>query len=153
MMRALLLSLLAALALSSAGAAGPLPDRFDPGRDAAADVATALALARQEGKRVLVDVGGEWCTWCHVLDRFMAAHEDLRRLRDAHYVWLKVNWSPQNRNEGLLSRWPKIRGYPHFFVLDESGQVLHSQATSELEAGKDYDREKMRAFLLRHRRP
>jgi thioredoxin-related protein len=130
-----------------------LPDRFDPRRDAAADVAAAIAMAKTQGKRVLVDVGGEWCVWCHVLDRFMAANADVRQLRDEGYVWVKVNWSPENRNEQLLSRWPKIRSYPHLFVLDGAGQVLHSQPSAELEAGKDYDRERMIAFLRRHRRP
>ena len=50
------LALLATCAV--AGAAG-LPARFDPSRDAAADVAHAVALARAQGKRVIVDVGGE----------------------------------------------------------------------------------------------
>ena len=135
----LLIALFAALlvALSPAHAAERLPERFDPSRDAAADVAAAVAQAAQQGKRVLVDVGGEWCPWCRILDRFMAANEDVRRLRDAQYVWVKVNWSPQNRNEQLLSRWPKVQGYPHLFVLDETGKVLQSQASAELEAGKD----------------
>ena len=143
----------ASAALPSAWAAAPQqPDGFDPRRDAAADVAAAVALAAREGKRVLVEVGGKWCTWCHVLDGFFMAHDDVRRLRDEHYVWVKVNWSPQNRNEALLSRWPKIKGYPHLFVLDEAGRLIHSQGTSELEAGNDYDREKMLAFLRNHRR-
>jgi thiol:disulfide interchange protein len=151
--RRLLLVGAALAALSPAWAAPPQqPDGFDPGRDAAADVAAAVTLAAREEKRVLVEVGGKWCTWCHVLDRFFRAHDDVRRLRDEHYVWVSVNWSPQNRNEALLSRWPKITGYPHLFVLNEAGQLIHSQATSELEAGNDYDREKMLAFLRDHRR-
>lgn len=154
-MTRLLVALFAALlvAASPAGAAERLPERFDASRDAAADVAAAVAQAQQQGKRVLVDVGGEWCPWCHILDRFMAANEDVRRLRDEQYVWVKVNWSPQNRNEQLLSRWPKVKGYPHLFVLDETGKVLQSQASGELEAGKDYDREKVTAFLRRYQRP
>lgn len=141
------------LALSPAAAGEALPEKFDPRRDAAADVATAMTIAKAEGKRVLVDVGGEWCAWCHILDRFFAANEDLRRLRDTNYVWVKVNWSPRNRNEQLLARWPKVQGYPHFFVLEASGELVHSQRSSELESGKDYDRGKLAAFLQRHRRP
>ena len=37
-----------------------LPETFDPKRDPAADLAAALAKAKAEGKRVIVDVGGEW---------------------------------------------------------------------------------------------
>ena len=133
--------------LSVAASAQALPEKFDPARDAAADVATAVALAKAQGKRVLVDVGGQWCSWCHILDRFVAANADVRTLVDANYVWLKVNWSKENKNEALLSRWPAIRGYPHLFVLDAGGRLLHSQETDVLESGKDYDRAKFVAFL------
>jgi hypothetical protein len=50
----------------------------------------------------------------------------------------------------VLSRWPKATGYPHFYVLDAAGKVLASQASVELEAGKDYDEAKVLAFLRRH---
>jgi len=65
---------------------------------------------------------------------------------------LKVNYSPANKNEAVLSRWPKVKGYPHLFVLDEEGRLVHTQPTSELEAGKGYDRQKMLHFLRQYRR-
>jgi thioredoxin-related protein len=127
--------------------AADLPQKFDPARDAAADVAYATSLAREQGKRVIVDVGGEWCVWCHIMDRFIAANPDVRALIDTHYVWLKVNFSKENENAGLLGRWPKVEGYPHLFVLDAGGNVLHSQDTGELEAGKSYDKRKFLDML------
>lgn len=128
-----------------------LPAKFDPARDAAADVATAATAAKAQHKRVLVDVGGEWCPWCHILDRFVAANPDVKKLVDDNYVWVKVNWSPQNRNESVLSLWPKVKGYPHLFVLDDDARLLHSQDTDQLEAGHDYDKQKVLAFLRQHR--
>jgi len=139
----------AALALACGATAADLPDRFDPTRDAAADVARALERAKASGRRVLVDVGGEWCSWCHVMDAFFASDAEARALRDASYVWVKVNWSPQNRNEAVLSRWPKVKGYPHLFVLAADGTLLHSQDTGDLEAGRGYDRAAFIAFLRR----
>ena len=50
------------LLVGAAATAAGLADRFDPARDPAKDVAAAVAQARDEGKRVLVDVGGEWCS-------------------------------------------------------------------------------------------
>jgi thiol:disulfide interchange protein len=140
------------LPLARAAAEPSNGSRFDPARDAVADVDEAVAQARAQGKSVLVDVGGEWCAWCHILDRFIAARPEVRRMLDEHYVLVKVNWSPGNRNERLLSRWPKPSGYPHFYVLDGQGRLLASQATGELEAGRDYDERKMLAFLRRHAR-
>ena len=145
-----LLALLLALPFLQAQAQDTLPQKFDPHRDAAADVQRALALAQAQRKQVIVDVGGEWCAWCHILDRFIASHAEVKRVLDAHYVWVKVNYSPQNRNQAVLARWPRITGYPHLFVLDASGRLLASQASAELEAGKDYDEARVLAFLRRH---
>jgi thiol:disulfide interchange protein len=140
---------LALLTLAATARAAGLPDQFDPARDAAADVAQAVATASAEGKRVIVDVGGEWCSWCHILDRLIAGNADVNALVARNYVWVKVNFSKENRNEALLSRWPKIKGYPHLFVLDGNGELLHSQDTSVLEAGRGYDRARVVDFLNR----
>ena len=137
------------LAFVTASGAADLPSKFDPSRDAAADISRATSLASAQGKRVIVDVGGEWCAWCHIMDRFVAANPDVRAFLDAHFIWVKVNFSPQNRNEAVLSRWPHIEGYPHLFVLDATGKLLHSQNTGELEAGNGYDKRRFRAFLER----
>jgi thiol:disulfide interchange protein len=140
---------LVALALGPAWGFHVLPDKFDPARDASADVQQALMLAQAQRKLVLVDVGGEWCSWCHIFDRFVAARPDVARELAERYILVKVNYSPQNRNEGVLSRFPKPKGYPHFYVLDASGKILVSQASGELEAVKDYDEAKVLAFLRR----
>lgn len=127
-----------------------LPDKFDPSRDPSADLATAVATAKAQGKRVIVDVGGEWCSWCHVLDRFFASNPDAQTLREANYVWLKVNYSKQNRNAAFLARWPKVPGYPHLFVLSSDGVLIHSQDTEKLESGNGYDKAAVIGFLRRY---
>ena len=152
MHRRLLLSCLAALVVTPAWGFG-FPEKFEPGRDAMADVEQALGLAQAQGKLVFVDVGGEWCTWCHVFDRFVASRPEVRKTLEEKYVVVKVNYSPQNRNEKLLSRWPKAKGYPHFYILDGNGRVLVSQASGELEAGKDYDEAKVLALLRKQPAP
>jgi thiol:disulfide interchange protein len=146
--RRVVVTLLLLLGLAGVHAAD-LPASFDPARDGAADVAYALSLAKAQGKRVIVDVGGEWCTWCHVMDRFIAANDDVRGAIDAHYVWVKVNFSKQNENRALLARWPKVAGYPHLFVLDAGGILVLSQDTEALEAGRTYDKTRFLAFLAK----
>jgi len=140
---------LALCVVASVAIAQALPSKFDPRRDAIEDLAAATAIAKAEHKRVIVDVGGEWCSWCHILDRFIERNADVKEIVDRGYVWLKVNWSRENRNEALLSRWPKVAGYPHLFVLDSDGTLLHSQDTGALEAGKGYDKSKFVDFLTR----
>jgi thioredoxin-related protein len=149
MRRKLLVAGLAALLLARAWASHELPEKFDPVRDAVADVQRALDLAQAQRKLVLIDVGGEWCSWCHIFDRFVASHPEVKKVLDEHYVLVKVNYSPQQRNEQLLSRFPKAKGYPHFYVLDSAGGLIASQASAALEAGKDYDPAKVLQFLGR----
>ncbi len=60
---------------------------------------------------------------------------------------MKVNFSKENKNEKFLSKYPEIPGYPHIFVLDKNGKLLHSQNTGELESGSNHDKKKMMDFL------
>jgi thiol:disulfide interchange protein len=141
-------TVIARVASSQATKPASKPPIFDPTRDAAKDIEQAIEQAAKTGKRVLLDVGGNWCSWCYELERYFEAHKDLRALRDQNYVTVKVNWSPENQNEEVLSKYPKIPGYPHLFVLDKNGKLIHSQDTSELEDGrKSYNLEKFTAFL------
>ena len=121
--------------------------RFDPARDAAKDIREAVVEARRSGRRVLLDVGGEWCIWCRRLDTLFTAHRELAEYRDAHYVVVKLNWSKENKNDGVLYRYPAVSGYPHLFVLESDGSLVHSQETGALEKGKGHDPDKVMAFL------
>ena len=121
--------------------------KFDPSRDPASDVQTAIVTATKEKKRILLDVGGEWCSWCHRLDKFLHEQEDLHTFLSEHYVVVKVNYSKDNKNEKFLSQYPAIDGYPHFFVLESDGKFLLSQSTGDFESGKGYDHDRMLKFL------
>jgi thiol:disulfide interchange protein len=121
--------------------------RYDPKRDAVKDIQGALAEARRTGKRVLLEVGGDWCVWCHRMDRYVEENPKLLELRERKFITVKLNYSPENENKKVLSAYPEIPGYPHIFVLDTNGVLLHSQDTGELESGKSYDLERFIAFL------
>jgi len=122
---------------------------FDPKRDAATDIRAAVAEATASHRRILLDVGGQWCVWCKYFDVFMDQHPDLRSFRDAHFVVVKINYSEENKNTELLSKYPKVPGYPHFFVLDSDGKFLYSQDTSPLEEGRGYNADRVSDFLHR----
>jgi thiol:disulfide interchange protein len=144
-MKNILRTILAILLLAvtaSATSAG-----YDPKRDPAADVKAAVHAAQGSGKRILLDVGGEWCVWCHVFEDLVAGDKEVgARLRDG-FVVVKVNWSPENENTRFLSAYPPIPAYPHFFVLESNGTFLWSQSGGDLVKGTAYDRTKILAFL------
>jgi thiol:disulfide interchange protein len=122
-------------------------EKFDPARDPEADVRVAVVEAKRTGKRILLDVGGEWCIWCRRLDTLFMKNVDLAEQLHAGFVTVKVNYSKENKNEKFFSAFPKVPGYPHLFVLDENGKLLHSQDTGGLESGKGYDPAKIVAFM------
>jgi thioredoxin-related protein len=121
--------------------------KYDPKADPAVELQKAVAVARVAGKNILLDVGGEWCIWCHRLDSFFETNEDVSEFLIANYVPLKINMSKENQNKEFLSKFPAIEGYPHLFVLDSNGKLLHSQETGSLEEGKGYGLDKVLAFL------
>lgn len=121
--------------------------RFDPTRDPALDIQKAVVEAQRTDKRILLDVGGDWCSWCHKLDQFFENNQDVKDFMLQNYIVVKINFSKENRNEEVLSRYPKIPGYPHLFVLDMAGNLLHSQDTAQLESGDGHDRDKVFTFL------
>ena len=121
--------------------------KYDPKRDAAKDIDDAVVEAQRSGRRVLLEIGGEWCSWCHTMDRFFAEHDDLRAMRDRAFITLKVNMSPENENKAFLSKYPPIPGYPHIFILEGDGTLLHSEDTSLLEQGSTYNLATFMTFL------
>lgn len=120
---------------------------FDPAADPFEDLKVTIQEANNSNKRIILDVGGDWCVWCHRIDAFMNSSEEIKSLLEMNYLILKVNFSKENKNEKFLSQFPAIEGYPHFFVLEKDGVLLHSQNTGELEKDKDYSKEKFIAFL------
>lgn len=122
-------------------------NKYDPKRDPEKDIREAIAEAKQTGKRILLEVGGEWCSWCHIMDDYFEQNPTLLDFREKNFILVKINFSRENENKKVLSRYPTIPGYPHLFVLDTSGRLLHSQDTSRLESGRSYDLEKFFSFL------
>lgn len=149
MIRTAVLGFLLGLA---AVAQSPAEMKYDPKADPKADFQAALARASKEGRNVLMDVGGEWCSWCHRMDKYLTEHEELRTLLEKDYVVVKVNFSEENNNERFLAQYPAIDGYPHIFVFDASGKLLISKSTGDLEEGKSYNLQRFEEFLTQYAR-
>ena len=130
---------------------------FDPAANPAKDLDSVIVIAMTSNKRILLDVGGEWCKWCHYLDKFFETNQDVADFLHSNFVVVKVNFSKENKNEAFLSGYPKVAGYPHFFVLESDGTFLHSQDTGALENGSKenpgHDHDKVLAFLTAWAKP
>jgi len=120
---------------------------YDPHREALIDVEAALREAGRIKKNVLIEVGGDWCVWCHILDRTFQDHPELLRRREENFVTVYVNDDGQNRNEALFSRLPGMPDAPHVFVLDARGRLLTSQPPVDWEDGRGYSVERIANFM------
>jgi thioredoxin-related protein len=123
---------------------------YNPDADAKADLEQSIQAAREQNKHVLVQVGGNWCSWCVKLHGFFASEAKIDSILKADYVLVRVNYSKENKNPEVLARlgYPQRFGFPVLLVLDQSGKRLHTQDTGYLELDKGYDPEKVSRFLL-----
>lgn len=126
----------------------PLAKVYDENIDPLKQIDDAVKKAREEGKRVICQVGGNWCVWCLRFADFVAKDEDIAKEIDEKFVYIHVN-RPAKGAEALLKRLggPDKFGYPALVVLDKDGKVLHTQDSALLEAGKGYDKSKVMRFL------
>jgi uncharacterized protein len=51
----------------------------------------AFALAREENKPILLDIGAVWCHWCHVIDRESYENAEIAAMINKSYVAVKVD--------------------------------------------------------------
>jgi len=122
---------------------------YDPSDDAKVEIANTIKKAANEGKHVLLQIGGNWCGWCLSFDRKVKSNDTLRIAMEKNFVVYHVNYSKENKNEDVLSSlgYPQRFGFPVFVVLDSEGNRLHTQNSAYLEEGKGHSTRKVLAFL------
>jgi thioredoxin-related protein len=101
---------LAAVLLAGSASAIAAEKVFNPTRDAGADLQQAETQAKAEGKNILLDVGGNWCPWCLVLDRTLANDAGLHALLEKKYVVVHVNFSKENQKSGVSTSISEAEG-------------------------------------------
>ncbi len=96
---------------------------------AQADVTAALATAKREHKRVLLDFGGDWCGDCQVLNLYFHKPENRAILEDK-FVLVDVNVGRIDQNLELGSQYGVNlkKGVPALAVLDADGASLYGQS-------------------------
>ena len=120
-------------------------------------IEAAVAKANAEGKYVICQVGGNWCPWCLRFADFITTDSDISQLIAANYVYIHVNYNPSKSENGekkvlgeqALRRLgnPSRFGYPVLVVLNDKGNVIHTQDSAFLEEGKSYNKEHVMRFF------
>lgn len=123
---------------------------YHPGADAAKDIAAALKKAKAENKYVLLQGGGNWCSWCIEFARFCKADPKIDSVINAGFIWYHLNYSKENENRQVYAKYGYAQrfGFPVFIILNEKGERIHTQNSEYLEDGKkSYDQRKVQSFL------
>ena len=151
MKKILTFAILAVLAL---GANAQLKKVYNDDINPMEQIDKAIALANEQGKFVICQVGGNWCPWCLRFADFITTDEDIAKVVDENFVYIHVSYNPHSstneiRDKAILKRLgnPGRFGYPVFVVLNQDGDVIHIQDSSFLEEGKSYNKEKVLRFF------
>lgn len=143
MMRYLMLLVLIVPFAVAAGGLG-----YDIDVDPFEQTSKAAERAAKEGKLVLLVAGGDWCRWCHVLNRYLGQNKKIYNKLKKTFVITKIYIGEDNMNEEFFAQLPEATGYPHFWVLSSDMKVLGEQDTGALEQGDDgYSSERFQQFI------
>lgn len=113
------------------------------------DLKNAKERALKENKRILMIVGGEWCEWCLKLDKFLKNDRELLDIIEKNYIVIKIySLQTLEPNQTFLIKLPLPKGFPFIYVLEKDGELLAAQETSSFESGNNYNKNKIKNFLL-----
>ncbi|MDP6418192.1 MAG: thioredoxin fold domain-containing protein [Candidatus Krumholzibacteria bacterium] len=96
------------------------------------DYESGVALAKSEGKPVLIDFWTSWCHWCKVLDEETYSQKIVQDRLAESFVAIKVNAESKDaQGEGEeassgveLARQYNVKSYPTTWFLDSEGKPL-----------------------------
>ncbi|WP_174297059.1 thioredoxin family protein [Sphingomonas bacterium] len=100
--------------------AKPLPLPYDESADADQAVAAAKARALKAHKRLLVDLGGNWCLDCRILAGTMKLPE-IAGFVAAHYEVVTVDIGRFDKNGQIAARYGikgRLAGVPAVLIVD-----------------------------------
>jgi uncharacterized protein len=86
----------------------------------------AFALAAEQDKPVLLDIGAVWCHWCHVMDRESYEDATLAAVINEHFVAVKVDRDERpdvdSRYQAAVQAMSGQGGWPLTAILTPDGK-------------------------------
>lgn len=131
---------------------------YDETADAAKAIDAAMARAKKNNTRVLIQWGANWCGWCRMLHALFEGDADVGRKLRYEYEVVLVDIGRFDRHMELAAKYGadlKKNGVPFLTVLSADGSVIANRETDSLEKPptadpKGHDPAKVLAFLTEH---
>lgn len=90
----------------------------------------ARAIARAEGKPLLVDFEADWCVWCKRLDWAIYPDQEVaQRVERFTPVKINIELDPVQSFQALAERYPTFGGLPAIAVVDAEGAPVSFKPT------------------------
>jgi len=112
------------------------------------EIQKALATARAEHKRVILDFGGNWCGDCKVLNIYFHDPTNLPIL-EKNFELVDVNIGRFDANQDIAEHYgiPLKKGVPALVVLSPEGKVIMAQTHGEFESMRHLQSSDLTEFL------
>jgi thioredoxin 1 len=116
--------------------------------DAKPEIQQALATAKAEHKRVILDFGGNWCGDCKALNIYFHQPPNDQLLAQ-NFVLVDVNIGRYDMNLDVAEKYgiPLKKGVPALAVIAPDGKLLHAQSTGEFENMRNMEASSVTDFL------
>lgn len=134
---------------------------YDESADAAKDIAVAVARAKKNHTRVLVQWGANWCGWCKMLHATCSSDKAIALELRNEYEVVRVDVGRFDKHMELAAKYGadlKKEGLPFLTVIGADDKAVANQETGSLELPKDaqakgHDAAKVIAFLKANQAP
>ena len=156
-MKRIILALCAAVLAVTAQAQTALKKVYNEEINPLEQIDQAIGKAKEEGKFVVCQVGGNWCPWCLRFADFISKDTTISKVIDENFEYIHVNYNPrkseseekQLQAKALMERLNNCGrfGFPVFVIIDNEGKLIHIQDSSFLEEGQGYNQEKVLRFF------
>jgi len=110
---------------------------YDVKADGEQQIAVAVAQAGRERKRVLLDLGANWCADSQALFQLFNTNPEIRRVIEDYYVFEMIDVNQRGlgaRNAKVVARFgdPIATGIPVLLILDANGVLLNNDPAERL---------------------
>lgn len=133
--------------------AQPLPLPYDEAGNANAAVARAKAQARSQHKRLLIDLGGNWCLDCRILAGTMEL-PDLAAWVRRHYVVVTVDIGRFDKNLQIPAHYgirERLKGVPSLLIVDpRTDRLVNAGNTAALADARSMNPQGLADYLAKY---